>query len=113
MTQLTVIRNKAHLPWAIYHTIFNGVRFVYKGKELRPVMVHTNNGTRLKKVQVGEFIYIEQNPGKLSEWGELARNGKKILWIIHQPTGVYVGRIVEGNIVQLQTAEQLQQLTKK
>ncbi len=99
---LTHVQQPQHLPWAVYQMFFNRMRIAWAGKEIRPksVTLRSGKGT-VKKVQVGDYIYLEQNPHKDIRYGMLADKGKKVLWINNAPTGQYVGRVVDGSITQL------------
>lgn len=43
-----------------------------------------------------DAVLIEQNPQKSSEWGELARSGRRIAWVMRD--GRYLARVVEGEV---------------
>ncbi|HUQ33169.1 MAG TPA: hypothetical protein VM095_13695 [Pyrinomonadaceae bacterium] len=47
----------------------------------------------------GGATLIEQNPKKKSEWAELARNGRRIAWVMRD--GEYLARVVDGEVVML------------
>lgn len=53
-------------------------------------------GLRTVTFQIGEFAFegIEQNPEKPSRWGQLARDGKRIMQFRHG--GRYVANVCEG-----------------
>jgi hypothetical protein len=44
-------------------------------------------------------ILIEQNPQKSSEWAKLARDGRRIAWVMRD--GEYLARVVDGEVVML------------
>lgn len=46
-----------------------------------------------------DSILIEQNPKKRSEWAELARNGRRVAWLMRD--GEYLARVVDGEVVML------------
>jgi hypothetical protein len=47
----------------------------------------------------GGALLIEQNPQKRSEWAQLAQQGHKIAWVMHD--GEYLARVVDGEVVML------------
>jgi hypothetical protein len=47
----------------------------------------------------GGAILVEQNPKKKSEWGDLARAGRRIAWVMRD--GAYLARVVDGEVVVL------------
>jgi hypothetical protein len=54
----------------------------------------------LRYVQLtGGALLIEQNPKKKSEWGELARAGRRVAWVMRE--GQYLARVVDGEVVML------------
>jgi len=95
---LTHVTKASHLPWAIYNLFFKGMRIAYGGKELQIQMVTPRNGGTIKTVQVGDYMYLEQNKLTSSKYAYLAKKGRKILWIVHVPTGKYVGRVIDGDV---------------
>jgi len=53
-------------------------------------------GGKVRGMDVGNWRFVEQNPNTKSRWAERARNGEKIMWVIHKPTNKYAARVVEG-----------------
>lgn len=47
----------------------------------------------------GDAVLIEQNPAKRSEWAELARQGRRVAWLLRD--GEYLARVVDGEVVML------------
>jgi hypothetical protein len=47
----------------------------------------------------GDSILVEQNPEKKSEWGALARAGRRVAWVMRD--GSYLARVVDGEVVML------------
>lgn len=45
-------------------------------------------------------VLIEQNPKKQSEWAELAREGRRVAWVMRD--GQYLARVVDGEVVMLE-----------
>ena len=53
--------------------------------------------SRLRHVELpGDFVLIEQNPNKSSEWAELARAGQRVAWVMRD--GRYLARVVDGEV---------------
>lgn len=55
--------------------------------------------SRLRYVEVGGAVLVEQNPNKKSEWAELARAGHRVAWLMRE--GEYLARVVDGEVVML------------
>lgn len=54
----------------------------------------------LRYVSLGsDTIIIEQNPTKNSEWAQLAREGRRVAWVLRE--GEYLARVVDGEVVML------------
>ena len=47
----------------------------------------------------GEAVLIEQNPKKASEWAALAREGRRVAWVLRD--GEYLARVVDGEVTML------------
>ena len=111
MQQEISINKSNQLPLAIYNLIFNGVKVIYKGNQIKKYTVSMRSGGTISKVKVGEFLYLEQNPYKDSKYGRLARQGHKIIWIIYEPVnkskqhpfrpGAYIAKVVDEEIERL------------
>jgi hypothetical protein len=88
-----------HLPLAAYHIFFYGAAVQYKETLLKVEDIKLKNGKgAIKKLQVGDFIYLQQNPFSSSRYAALAQQGKRILWIIHAKSHTYMGKVVEGKV---------------
>jgi hypothetical protein len=48
-------------------------------------------------------ILVEQNPKKTSKWAKLAREGRRIAWVMRD--GKYLARVVDGEVVELSGSE--------
>ncbi len=48
----------------------------------------------LRRFSVGGYDFIEQNPDKGSRWGEMAREGHRILWVMRG--GSYLAQVRDG-----------------
>ncbi|HEX8130812.1 MAG TPA: hypothetical protein VF527_17055 [Pyrinomonadaceae bacterium] len=64
----------------------------------RGVQKFARSGLRYVKLARGAVL-IEQNPTKKSEWAELARQGRRIAWVMRD--GEYLARVVDGEVVML------------
>jgi hypothetical protein len=64
----------------------------------RGVQKFPRSGLRYVKLADGALL-IEQNPKKKSEWGELARTGHRVAWVMR--AGQYLARVVDGEVVML------------
>lgn len=53
---------------------------------------------KVRILDIGEFRFLTQNPDKNSFWGEKAREGSEITWVIHIPTNDWTCRVVDGEV---------------
>lgn len=69
------------------------------------ILVNINNHNGIYRVKIGDYLIIEQNKYKDSIYGRVAREGKKVYWIIDESKkwdngyrlfGKYIGRWVDG-----------------
>lgn len=70
----------------------------------RGVAKFPQSGLRYVKLDTRGTLLIEQNPNKKSEWAKLAREGKRIAWVMRD--GSYLARVVDGEVVMLDDAGQ-------
>jgi hypothetical protein len=54
-----------------------------------------HSGLRHVELSAGAVL-VEQNPRKSSEWAELAREGRRVAWVMRD--GRYLARVVEGEV---------------
>ncbi|MDQ1613179.1 MAG: hypothetical protein QOG00_3110 [Pyrinomonadaceae bacterium] len=64
----------------------------------RGVQKFARSGLRHVKLAGGAQL-IEQNPTKKSEWAELARQGRRVAWVMRD--GEYLARVVDGEVTML------------
>lgn len=64
----------------------------------RGVKRFARSGLRYVELE-GGAVLVEQNPKKKSEWGELARAGRRVAWVMRD--GAYFARVVDGEVVML------------
>ena len=64
----------------------------------RGVKRFARSGVRYVELE-GGAVLVEQNPKKKSEWGELARAGRRVAWVMRD--GAYLARVVDGEVVML------------
>jgi len=55
----------------------------------------------LKRFDIGNLLFIEQNPKKGTEWAARVRKGAKIMWIIDTKWNRYLVRVENGKIIDL------------
>jgi len=55
--------------------------------------------SRLKSVTIGAYQCIEQNPKKVSQWAQKAREGHKIMWVFKGRR--YIARMMDGQFLLL------------
>jgi len=61
----------------------------------RGVRRFQRSGLRHVELPEGATL-IEQNPKKSSEWADLARNGRRVAWVMRD--GEYLARVVDGEV---------------
>ncbi|HEY9401220.1 MAG TPA: hypothetical protein VIQ24_00905 [Pyrinomonadaceae bacterium] len=64
----------------------------------RGVRKFARSGLRYVTLARGALL-VEQNPKKKSEWAELARQGRRIAWVMRD--GEYLARVVDGEVSML------------
>jgi hypothetical protein len=89
------------LPSAVWYLFFCNVALLYQNFPVQVSTVNLKSGGTIKRTQIGDYTYLEQNPHSVSQYGKMAREGHKILWIIHHPTDRYVGRVIDGKVEKL------------
>ena len=60
----------------------------------------------LRRFDVGNLLFIEQNPKKKTEWADRARKGAKIMWIIDTKFNRYLVRVEDGKITNLKRSSE-------
>lgn len=56
--------------------------------------------TRLRYVELeGGAVLVEQNPNKQSAWAEMARQGRRVAWLMRD--GRYLARVIDGELEML------------
>ena len=61
----------------------------------RGVRRFSRSGLRYVALE-GDAVLVEQNPKKASEWAELARDGRRVAWLLRD--GEYLARVVDGEV---------------
>ena len=89
------------LPSAVWQLFFLGAELSYNNTPVKVHIVKMKAGGTIKRVTIGDYTYLEQNPNSVSQYGRMARAGHRILWIIHFPTERYVGRVIDGEVRKL------------
>ena len=64
----------------------------------RGVRKFARSGLRYVTLAGGASL-VEQNPKKKSEWTELARQGRRVAWVMRD--GEYLARVVDGEVSML------------
>ena len=62
----------------------------------RGVRRFRSSGLRHVELPDGATL-IEQNPKKSSEWAALARDGRRVAWVMRD--GAYLARVVDGEVI--------------
>ena len=79
-----------------YNKLFAGEPAIYKGKKIPLKKVKG-----LRRYDVGNILFIEQNPKAKTVWAKEAQKGKKIMWIVDTKWNKYLYRVVNGKIIKL------------
>lgn len=82
----------------IYDVIFGDKNTVEIDEVEYPIKRFSSSGVRY--VDIFGYRFIEQNRKKSSQWGQRAREGHKIMWIIKGRR--YLVRIDDGDYIELQ-----------
>jgi len=48
----------------------------------------------IRILKIGDYKFLEQNPEKDTQWGEKARKGHKILWVLKDSD--YIAQVYDG-----------------
>ena len=72
-----------------FEKLFGGGRGV--GRFSRSGLRHVKLG--------GGAVLVEQNPRKSTEWAQLAREGRRVAWLLRD--GEYLARVVDGELTML------------
>jgi len=62
------IFDATRLPSAVWALMFNNVELYYQNKKVEVRLVNLSAGGTIKKVIVGDFTYLEQNPHSSSQY---------------------------------------------
>ena len=81
---------KAGAVLVAYEKLFAGGRGVRRFARSRLRYVPLDDGA----------VLVEQNPHKQSEWAALARQGRRVAWVLRD--GEYLARVVDGEVVMLE-----------
>jgi hypothetical protein len=86
---------------AVAEQMMSGAEVVGEGKGWR-VMRTGVNRFRTVRFEMGGKGYqaIEQNPEKPSRWGQLAREGHRVVQFREVGTGKYVAVVVDGKVTE-------------
>ena len=88
-TEKTTAGGDAPAPGVIlvaFEKLFGGGRGVRRFR---------HSGLRYVELE-GGAVLVEQNPKKRSEWAALAREGRRVAWVLRD--GEYLARVVDGAI---------------
>lgn len=94
---LPSIDNLEEISLKIHDAIFSGDESVDINGE--KYAIKRTSKKKLKKVEFGDYLFIEQNPEKDSHWAKKARNGAEILWVMKDFD--YYARVYKGNYKEL------------
>jgi len=71
------------------------------GKTLRATWTGSRRFRTVRFVMDGvEYQAIEQNPEKPSRWGQLARDGHRVVQVRDLVSGKYVAAVVDGKVTE-------------
>jgi hypothetical protein len=81
----------------IYDAIFHDKDSVEIDGTVYPIKFTSR--ARLRKVTLGDLLFIEQNPDKSSQWAQKAREGHEIMWVMKGRK--YLVRVMDGKYLKL------------
>jgi len=84
--------------------IFYKAMFAGKDVYYKKVKIPLRKIGGLKRYDINNLLFIEQDPHKKTEWGKRAKKGAKICWIIDTKWNKYLYRIEDGKITKLRTS---------
>ena len=96
-SSLFIMKNLEENGFKIYNAIFEGKKSVEIENIEYPIKKFSSSG--VKYVDIFGYRYIEQNRRKKSQWGQKAKEGHKIMWIIKGRR--YLARIMDGEYIDL------------
>ena len=81
----------------IYHAIFEDKDSV----EVDGIvyLITFTSRADLRKVAIDDYLFVEQNPDKSSQWAQKAREGHEIMWVIKGRK--YLARVMDGKYLKL------------
>lgn len=95
-----IIPEAQMLPLGTFMVLFGGFRFLYKGS-LMSVKLINFDGDLSRGIEIGDFLYIEQNKFGNSKMAQRRRAGELILNIVDKRNNRLVGRVVNGKVIRL------------
>ncbi len=97
------MKNSDLIITLFFKNMFENKDVVYQGKTF---LLRKTDG--LRRYDVGNLLFIEQNPKKESEWAVRARKGAKILWVIDTKWNKYLVRVEDGKIIRLKNEPRME-----
>lgn len=84
----------------VYQLLFMGAGKLPADVQAR-INIQRGAHGKVKYLDLGSYRFVTQNPDKPSLYGQLARQGHKILWVIYQPTNQWLARVYDGELQKL------------
>ena len=81
----------------IYDAIFHDKDSVEIDGTVYPIKFTSRAG--LRKVTISDYLFIEQNPDKSSQWAQKAREGHEIMWVMKGRK--YLARVMDSKYLKL------------
>jgi len=86
---------------SVAETLMSGKEVLVEGKLFRVTRTGSQRLRTARFVMGGkEYQAIEQNPEKPSRWGQLAREGKRVVQIRDLASQKYVAVVVDGKVTE-------------
>jgi len=86
---------------AVAEQMMSGMEVSIEGRTFRVTRTGTHRFRTVRFVMEGsEYQAIEQNPEKPSRWGQLAREGHRVVQFRDVASGKYVGVCVDGKVTE-------------
>lgn len=85
------------LPKAIFELMFHHTNVCYKDKKLKFTFAKSKEGDFIKKIQVDNYVYIQQHPRSISPM-QKGPSGANIMWVVDVKTNKYVAKVESNGV---------------
>ena len=90
-------------PLSILNTLIKGEKnSVTNSHTKKTYHVTYNQTTKLRSIQIENFLILQQDPNKRSKWAKAAQRGDTVFWILQktksQPHGNYIACVINTQV---------------